>query len=208
MLKDAFSVVNSMEAEGVIERYALGGAVAATFYLEPIATIDVDCFVSFRRLPGSDLPSSQPIFDYLTARGHAVQGEYLIIAGWPVQFLPPTGPLVEEALARASQVDLEGEAVRVFSAEHLAAIALETGVPRTMRAWCSSWTPESWTRIGSSPSCADMACGTDGRHFGASFSEIRDDSGSASPPRRQAGIPAAIGGPADRRKAADAGIAA
>jgi hypothetical protein len=130
MLKEVFSVVNRMEAEGVIERYALGGAVAATFYLEPIATIDVDCFVSFRRQPGSSLISSKPIFDYLTSRGHAVQGEYLVIAGWPVQFLPPTGPLVEEALAKALQVDLDGEAVRVFSAEHLAAIALETARPK------------------------------------------------------------------------------
>jgi hypothetical protein len=59
-----------------------------------------------------------------------VQGEYLIIAGWPVQFLPPTGPLVEEALAEAPEVDLEGEAIRVFSAEHLAAVALETGRPK------------------------------------------------------------------------------
>jgi hypothetical protein len=126
-LGDVFVVVNRMQADGVIDRYALGGAVAATFYLEPVSTIDVDIFVAFRPTPGSRLLSPQPIFDYLTARGHAVEGEYLLIAGWPVQFLPPTGPLLEEALLRASEVDVEGVPVRVISAEHLAAIALETG---------------------------------------------------------------------------------
>jgi hypothetical protein len=34
--------------------------------------------------------------------------QYVVIAGWPVQFLPPTGPLVEEALADAVTVQVEG----------------------------------------------------------------------------------------------------
>jgi predicted nucleotidyltransferase len=56
-----------------------------------------------------------------------MKGEYVMIAGWPVQFLPPTSPLVDEALALAAEVDVEGIKVRVFSAEHLAAIALQIG---------------------------------------------------------------------------------
>ncbi len=129
MLKEVLAVINRMQTDGVFERYALGGAVAATFYLEPIATVDVDCFVSFGRAPGR-LISLKPIYDYLTTRGHQVQGEYLVIAGWPVQFLPPTGPVVEEALAEAAEMDVEGQPVRVVSAEHLAAIALQTGRPK------------------------------------------------------------------------------
>lgn len=130
MLKEVFAVINRMETVGVVERYALGGAVAATFYIEPIATIDVDCFVAFRAEPGSLLISTRPIFEHLIASGFAVDGEYIIIADWPVQFLPTTGPLVEEALNTAESVDLEGVNVRVFSAEHLAAIALETARPK------------------------------------------------------------------------------
>jgi len=126
MLKEVLATIKQMETDGVFERYALGGAVAATFYLEPIATVDVDCFVSFGGAPGR-LISLRPIYDYLTARGHQVQGEYLVIAGWPVQFLPPTGALVEAALAEAEEVDVEGQPARVMSAEHLAAIALQTG---------------------------------------------------------------------------------
>lgn len=44
-----------------------------------------------------------------------------------MQFLPPTGPLVEEALAKAVVHDVAGVPARVFTAEHLAAIALQTG---------------------------------------------------------------------------------
>ena len=116
-----------MQADGVVECYAVGGAVGATFYLEPVATLDVDIFVSFRTEPGKLMVSPQRIFDYLTARGHSLEGEYVVIAGWPVQFLPPTSPLVEDALREAVTVDVEGLPVRVFSAEHLAAIALQTG---------------------------------------------------------------------------------
>jgi hypothetical protein len=120
-------VINQMQDDGVVERYAIGGAVGATFYLEPVATLDVDIFVAFRQQPGRIIVSPQPIFDYLTARGGIVEGEYIVIAGWPVQFLPPTSPLVEEALAQAVTVDVEGTPARVFTAEHLAAIALQTG---------------------------------------------------------------------------------
>ena len=56
-----------------------------------------------------------------------MEGEYIIIGGWPVQFLPPGTPLVEEALQESVSKDVEGTLARVFSAEHLAAIALQTG---------------------------------------------------------------------------------
>lgn len=126
-ISQVIALVNQMETDGVIERYAVGGAVGATFYLEPVATLDVDIFVAFRQEPGQLLISPQPILDYLAARGGILEGEYIIVAGWPVQFLPPTSPLVEEALAQAVTVDVEGTPARVFTAEHLAAIALETG---------------------------------------------------------------------------------
>jgi len=120
-------VINQMQDDGVVERYAIGGAVGATFYLEPVATLDVDIFVALRHQPDRVVVSPGPIFDYLTARGGVVEGEYVVMSGWPVQFLPPMSPLVEEALAEAVTVDVEGTPARVFTAEHLAAIALQTG---------------------------------------------------------------------------------
>jgi hypothetical protein len=122
-------MINRLAEDGIVERYAIGGAVGATFYLEPVATLDVDIFVAFRPQAGR-LLSLQPIFDYLTSRGGVLEGEYVVIAGWPVQFLPPTGPLVEEALADAVTVQVEGTPARVFTAEHLAAVALQIGRPK------------------------------------------------------------------------------
>jgi hypothetical protein len=126
-IQEVIQTINEMQADGIIDTYAIGGAVGATFHLEPVATLDVDIFVSFRTEPGSLLISPRPIYDYLTARGCTAEGEYLIIAGWPVQFLPPTGPLAEEALGKAVVHDVAGVPARVFTAEHLAAIALQTG---------------------------------------------------------------------------------
>lgn len=119
-------LLNEMQAAGVVERYAIGGAVGATFYLEPVATLDVDIFVTIGT-SGGLLLSLQPIYNYLTQRGATVEREYIIVGGWPVQFLPPTGPLIEEALEQAVTVDVDGTPAQVFTAEHLAAIALQTG---------------------------------------------------------------------------------
>jgi hypothetical protein len=120
-------MLNRMQAEGVIDLYAIGGAVGATFYLEPLATVDVDVFVNLQPEPGKHLIDPLPIFRYLSQRGCQMEGEYVLIGGWPVQFLAPTGPLVQDALEDAVTIDVEGTPTRVFSAEHLAAICLETG---------------------------------------------------------------------------------
>jgi len=126
-INEVIAVINQMQADGVVERYAIGGAVGATFYLEPVATLDVDIFVAFESAPGSLIVSPQRIYDYLTARGCTTDREYIIIAGWPVQFLPPGTPLVAEALQESVVRDVDGTPAHVLTAEHLAAIALQTG---------------------------------------------------------------------------------
>lgn len=116
-----------MQADGVIGDYAIGGAVGATFYLEPVATLDIDVFVSLQGGGDSPLLSLTPIYDYLLMRGHKAEKEYIIIAGWPVQFLPPGNALVEEALTHAVETEVGNVRTRVMTAEHLTAIALQTG---------------------------------------------------------------------------------
>jgi len=68
-IREVIQIINQMQADGVIEGYAVGGAVGATFYLEPVATLDVDVFVSFKPEAGSVIVSPQRIYDYLTTRG-------------------------------------------------------------------------------------------------------------------------------------------
>ena len=105
-MKATLETINAMQAEGVIGKYAIGGAVGATFYLEPSATLDVDIFVA--------LPTNR-------------QGEHIIIGNWPVQFLPASDRLEIEALEQAVPTEVEGVRTWVMSAEHLVAIALRTG---------------------------------------------------------------------------------
>ena len=83
-IAEVIAAINRMQADGVIDRYAIGGAVGATFYLEPVATLDVDIFVNFRPQPGPLVVSPQPIFDHLKTHGCTMEGEYIMIAGWPV----------------------------------------------------------------------------------------------------------------------------
>lgn len=115
-----------MQADGVIGQYAIGGAVGATFYLEPAATVDLDIFASLPTGSGS-LISLSPIYEYLKSRGGKVQDEYIVLGGWPVQFLPPSNDLEREAISSAVPTTVEGADTWVMSAEHLVAIALRTG---------------------------------------------------------------------------------
>ena len=126
-IQDVIVMLNQMERDGVIKRYAIGGAVGATFYLEPASMLDVDVFIAFKPQQESLIVSPAPIFDYLKQFGCKMEGEYIVISGWPVQFLPASGRLLQEALENAVEVDVEGEPARVLTAEYLAAIALQTG---------------------------------------------------------------------------------
>ena len=119
-----------MEAEGIIGRYAIGGAVGSIFWLEPITTKDLDVFVMLPMSPGGSLLTLGPIYEYLLPRGFVTQGQFIVIEGWAVEFVPPGTPLVEEALAQAVERDVNGITTRVFTAEHLAAICLQVGRPK------------------------------------------------------------------------------
>jgi hypothetical protein len=96
-------------------------------FILSIATLYVGVFIPFPPEPGRLLANLQPIFDYLKSRGGRMEGEYILVDGWPVQFLPAANPLAQEALERAVENDVSGMPARVFTAEHLAAIALQTG---------------------------------------------------------------------------------
>jgi hypothetical protein len=130
LVKATLEAINQMQADGVIGKYAIGGAVGATFYLEPAATVDLDIFATLPAAAGGSLLSLAPIYAYLKSRGGKVVDEYIEIGGWPVQFLPPSNDLETEALAEAVSTKVEGVKTWVMTAEHLVAIALRVGRPK------------------------------------------------------------------------------
>lgn len=125
-ITQTLAILEQMRADGIIPRYAIGGAVAASFYLEPVATQDVDVFVVME----ATLTPLTRIYQYLQARGCTIHGEYIVIGEWPVQFLPADSSLIAEALEQAVERKVEGVSTRIFTAEHLAAIALQLGRPK------------------------------------------------------------------------------
>lgn len=127
MIREALALINQMRDDGVIDRYAIGGAVGATFYLQPFATQDLDIFVALSPPPGRSLISISSIYEYLAAKGCRTEGEHVVVGGWPVQFLPASTPLEAEALQKAVPTILGSVETRVMTAEHLVAIALATG---------------------------------------------------------------------------------
>ena len=91
-------MINRMQGDGVIGKYAIGGAVGATFYLEPSATVDVDIFAMLPKAGSSSLLSRAPIYEYLKAHGCDADGEHVVIGEWPVQFMAPSDALERDAL--------------------------------------------------------------------------------------------------------------
>lgn len=115
-----------MERAGVIRRYAIGGAVGAIFYMEPVLTYDLDIFVQLPSTSGG-LVTLTPLYDYLRSQGYMEERQYVNIEGVPVQFLPTFNPLIEEAVTEAQETIFEQTPTRVLRAEHLVAVMLQTG---------------------------------------------------------------------------------
>jgi hypothetical protein len=125
-MERTLQVLNELEQTGVLTRYAIGGAMGATFYIEPILTFDLDVFVILPQT-GGNLFSLTTLYAALQERGFKEEGECVNIKGVPVQFLPAYNALLEEALAQAQETIYESTSTRVLRAEHLLAIALQTG---------------------------------------------------------------------------------
>lgn len=123
-LADVFRAANGLVAAGLIEDWALGGALAAIYYVEPFATYDADIFFIPK---DKSLTAGIPgIYSHLQAHGWEVDREHLLIHGFPVQFLAADS-LTEEAVRAAERIDYEGVPARVFRAEHIIAIAASVG---------------------------------------------------------------------------------
>jgi hypothetical protein len=126
-LADVLRAANGLIAAGLIEDWALGGALAAIYYVEPFTTYDADIFFIPK---GKGLAAGIPaIYAHLQSQGWQVEGGHLLLRGFPVQFLAANG-LTEEAVREAERIKFEGVPAKIFRAEHIVAIAASVGRPK------------------------------------------------------------------------------
>lgn len=132
-MEKTINVLNDMVRDQVIESYTIAGAFAAIFYVEPTLTEDLDVIVSFRNFDTTSggLLTFGPISRYLAERGYSKwEKEGILVEGWPIQFLPVSDALSEEALEQAIEVELpfaNGVKTRVLRIEHAMTISIQTG---------------------------------------------------------------------------------
>lgn len=123
-MERTLQVIEEMTRLGIIKAYAIGGGIAATYYIEPVLTYDLDIFF----LPVREgLDELAPIYEFARGRGYPEQAEALMIEGFPVQFIPAYNDLVREAVTKATTLRYQSVEAQVVRAEYLVAIALQTG---------------------------------------------------------------------------------
>jgi hypothetical protein len=134
-LRKTIEIVNTLVNQGAIERYAITGAVAALYYIEPTLTEDLDILVSigsFETRP-SGLILLGPLETALAKLGYAERTDVgILVEGWPVQFLPISSKFDAEALDQAADVQFQLKAespihTRILKAEYIVANAVKLG---------------------------------------------------------------------------------
>lgn len=123
-LAEVLRAANELVAAKLIEDWALGGALAAIYYVEPFTTYDADIF--FIPKDKGLIAGMPAIYAHLQSQGWQVEREHMLVRGFPVQFLAAHG-LTEEAVREAERIDYEGVPAKVFRAEHIVAIAASVG---------------------------------------------------------------------------------
>jgi len=125
-MKNTIEVINGLKKEGLIKDYAIGGAIGVLRWVEPFFTRDLDIFIIPQKEVGNrELFLLSPIYEYLKNKGYDKWvGQWLIIEGVPVEFIPAEG-LAREALENAIETEFEGVQTRVMLPEYLITLLLK-----------------------------------------------------------------------------------
>ncbi len=129
LIAPVLKVLNKLRDNRLLEDYAIGGGIAVLYYTEPVLTYDFDVISVF---PESGLlVDPSPVFEYLRNAGYVFGKEDRVdIEGIPVQFIPASKGLVEEALKNAVNVTISGVETRILTVEYLVAIMLQLNRPK------------------------------------------------------------------------------
>jgi esterase/lipase superfamily enzyme len=107
--------LNSLKQAKVIKDYAVGGAHAVAYYLEPVKTLDLDIFIL--------IESDQDFYDfrnYIRRSGFKMSGTHVVIHNTPVHFLPGSmDPFINEAIRKAKKIRVGGIPTKVLTVEYL-----------------------------------------------------------------------------------------
>ena len=118
---DTFRVLNALKRRKVIRDYAVIGAVAATAYMEPLATEDLGVIV----LVDTD-EEYLAVFNRIAQAAEDRSGMHYLLGGVPVQVFPSsTMPLYRDAVVAARWVRIGNLRVKFASPEHLILLYLQ-----------------------------------------------------------------------------------
>jgi len=119
-------IIDDLKEQKLIDDYCLGGATALLYYSTPHLTDDIDIFIELKKK--SLIYDLSEIYDYLKSNYNAKEkGEFIIINGFPIQFLLPGDTLTQEAFNNSEYVNVSGKKIKIFSLEYLIAIMLNLG---------------------------------------------------------------------------------
>lgn len=120
--------IEEMQKRVIISDYAIGGAVAAILHAEPISTVDLDIFFFLTEQPKGLILSMEKIYDFAREKEFEFDQDYISVHGWLVQFVEAShDPLWVEAVQTAQEKMIDGRAIKVIAADHLAAMWIQAG---------------------------------------------------------------------------------
>ena len=112
---DAVSALNEFKRRRIIRDYAIIGAVAATAYMEPVFTEDIDVVI----LVDTDEEYLQ-VYGIIAEQAERQEGMHQILGGVPMQLFPSTVmPLYRDTVEQANKVRIGNVRAKVATVEHL-----------------------------------------------------------------------------------------
>jgi len=108
-MEAAIPLLNEMVTRGLLDSYAIGGAMASLFYAEPVATFDLDVFVLLPTAHSDrTIVTLEPQIAFLREHGAVQEGEHVVIQGLPVQILPRPEPHVPAGMLNSPRMKCDG----------------------------------------------------------------------------------------------------
>ena len=117
---DAVAALNGFKRRRIIRDYAIIGAVAATAYMEPMATADLDVII----LVDTD-EEYLHTFGLISEYAEGQEGMHQILGGVPLQVFPSNlMPLYQDTVENARKLRIGNMRAKVATPEHLILLGL------------------------------------------------------------------------------------